>query len=80
MRTVWRMSRAGSLTRLARATETLPDPGPGEARLCVEAIGLNFADVLACPGAAVALTIDIDAHGFARCITGKVNEILGGSF
>ncbi len=50
MRTVWRMSRAGSLARLARATETLPDPGPGEARLRVEAVGLNFADVLACLG------------------------------
>lgn len=44
------MSRAGSLARLARATESLPDPGPGQARLRVEAIGLNFADVLACLG------------------------------
>ena len=44
------MPRAGSLARLAQATETLPDPGPGEARLRVEAIGLNFADVLACLG------------------------------
>ena len=44
------MSRAGSLARLARATEPLPEPGPGEARLRVEAIGLNFADVLACLG------------------------------
>ena len=50
MRTVWRMPHAGSLARLARATESLPDPGPGEARLRVEAIGLNFADVLACLG------------------------------
>jgi len=30
--------------------ESLPDPGPGEARLRVEAIGLNFADILACMG------------------------------
>lgn len=49
-RTVWRLSRAGSLARLAQATESLPDPGPGEARLRVEAIGLNFADILACLG------------------------------
>jgi len=49
-RTVWRISRAGSLARLARFTEDLPDPGPGEARLRVEAIGLNFADILACLG------------------------------
>ena len=44
------MSRAGSLARLACVEETLPDPGPGEARLRVEAIGLNFADILACLG------------------------------
>jgi NADPH:quinone reductase-like Zn-dependent oxidoreductase len=49
-RTAWRIPRAGSLARLARVEETLPDPGPGEARLRVEAIGLNFADILACLG------------------------------
>jgi len=49
-RTVWRMSRAGSLSRLQRVEEPLPDPGPGEARLRVEAVGLNFADILACLG------------------------------
>lgn len=49
-REVWRMSRAGSLGRLARASEPLPPPGPGEAQLRVEAIGLNFADVFACLG------------------------------
>jgi alcohol dehydrogenase len=49
-RTVWRIPRAGSLARLARVSESLPAPGPGEARLRVEAIGLNFADILACLG------------------------------
>jgi alcohol dehydrogenase len=44
------MGRAGSLGRLARRTESLPDPGPGEARIAVKAIGLNFADVFACLG------------------------------
>ena len=33
-----------------RATEALPPPGPGEARIRVAAIGLNFADVFACLG------------------------------
>ena len=49
-RTAWRISRAGSLSRLARVEESLPDPGPGQARLRVEAVGLNFADILACMG------------------------------
>jgi len=50
LRTVWRLPRAGSLARLQRQDETLPDPGPGEARVRVEAIGLNFADLFACQG------------------------------
>lgn len=49
-RDVWRIDRAGSLARLARRTEDLPDPAPGEARVAVGAIGLNFADVFACLG------------------------------
>jgi len=49
-RTVWRIPRAGSLSRLQRVEEALPDPAPGEARLRVEAVGLNFADILACMG------------------------------
>jgi NADPH:quinone reductase-like Zn-dependent oxidoreductase len=49
-REVWRIQRAGSLDRLARVTETIPDPGPGQARILVRAVGLNFADVFACLG------------------------------
>ena len=49
-RTVWQLPRAGSLRRLARRDDQLPDPGPGEARLRVEAIGLNFADLFAAQG------------------------------
>jgi synaptic vesicle membrane protein VAT-1 len=49
-RVAWRMPSAGSLARLARVDEHLPPPGPGEARVRVEAIGLNFADVFACLG------------------------------
>jgi alcohol dehydrogenase len=49
-RTVWRLPRAGSLGRLQRHDEGLPDPGPGEARIRVDAIGLNFADLFACQG------------------------------
>lgn len=47
---VWRIDRAGSLARLTRRSEDLPDPAPGEARVAVRAIGLNFADVFACLG------------------------------
>jgi NADPH:quinone reductase-like Zn-dependent oxidoreductase len=49
-RTVWRIPRAGSLARLRACDETLPDPAPGEARVRVEAVGLNFADLFACQG------------------------------
>jgi NADPH:quinone reductase-like Zn-dependent oxidoreductase len=49
-REVWRVRRAGSLDRLERHTDTLPEPGPGEARVGVHAIGLNFADIFACLG------------------------------
>jgi NADPH:quinone reductase-like Zn-dependent oxidoreductase len=49
-REVWRIRRAGSLDRLERRAEVIPDPGPGEARVVVRAIGLNFADIFACLG------------------------------
>ena len=49
-REVWRIERAGSLHRLARQVESLPKPGPGEARIAVKAVGLNFADLFACLG------------------------------
>jgi len=49
-REVWRIPKAGSLSRLSRVCEPLPAPGPGEARVRVEAVGLNFADVFACLG------------------------------
>jgi alcohol dehydrogenase len=49
-RTAWRIDRAGDLSRLRRVSEPLPDPAPGEARLRTEAVGLNFADILACLG------------------------------
>ncbi len=50
VREVWRVSRAGALDRLARTTESLSDPAPGEARIRVHAVGLNFADLFACLG------------------------------
>ena len=49
-RDVWRMDRAGSLGDLRRQREDLAPPGRGEARVRVEAIGLNFADVFSCLG------------------------------
>jgi alcohol dehydrogenase len=49
-REAWTIARAGSLDRLARRTETLEPPGPGEARIRVHAVGVNFADVFACLG------------------------------
>ncbi len=49
-RAVWSIPRAGSLGRLALCREPLAEPGPGEARVRVAAIGLNFADLFACQG------------------------------
>jgi alcohol dehydrogenase len=49
-REVWRIGRAGALDRLRRQTETLAKPGPGQARVAVRAVGLNFADLFACLG------------------------------
>jgi synaptic vesicle membrane protein VAT-1 len=49
-REVWRIGRAGALNRLRRQTETLVEPGPGQARVAVRAVGLNFADLFACLG------------------------------
>src|SRR5512134_558951 len=49
-RLVWRTPGAGALDRLKLQEETLPPPGPGEARVRVEAVGLNFADIFACQG------------------------------
>ena len=44
LRLVWRTPGAGSLDRLRLQEEPLSLPGPGEARIRVEAIGLNFVD------------------------------------
>lgn len=49
-RDVWRIDRAGSLGRVTRRTEDLEAPDPGDARVAVKAIGLNFADIFACLG------------------------------
>lgn len=50
VRRVWQMRRAGSLARLALQEQSISPPAPGEARVRVEAIGLNFADIFACQG------------------------------
>jgi synaptic vesicle membrane protein VAT-1 len=49
-RRAWRIDRAGSLGRLRCVSEPVAPPGPGEARVVINAIGLNFADVFACLG------------------------------
>jgi synaptic vesicle membrane protein VAT-1 len=49
-REAWWLPRAGSLARLERRADRIPDPGPGEARVRVRAVGLNFADIFAAHG------------------------------
>ncbi len=50
MRKVWQTPGAGSLARLRLLEQPLVPPAPGEARVRVEAVGLNFADIFACQG------------------------------
>jgi synaptic vesicle membrane protein VAT-1 len=50
LRQVWRIDKAGSVDRLRLQDESLPEPPAGAARVRVEAVGLNFADVFACLG------------------------------
>jgi alcohol dehydrogenase len=50
LRKVWRIPRAGSLESLRLQEEPIPPPGPREAQIRVEAVGLNFADLFACQG------------------------------
>lgn len=50
VRRAWRIDRAGSLDRLKLIDEPLAPPGPGEARVRITAVGLNFADAFACLG------------------------------
>jgi len=47
VRTVYRIDRAGSMSRLKKRQEPLPAPAANEVQLRLEAIGLNFADIFA---------------------------------
>ncbi len=50
-RRLWSISKAGSIERLQLIqTQDLTPPGPGEARIAVRAVGLNFADLFAMQG------------------------------
>lgn len=50
LRRVWRIPKAGSLSRLELREESLPAPAAGEVQVDVAAVGVNFADVFACLG------------------------------
>lgn len=49
-RCVWRIPKAGSLTRLSLVEDSLPAPAAGEVQVDIHAVGVNFADVFACLG------------------------------
>ena len=76
LRQAWCLEKAGSLARLRLQVGTLSDPPPGAARVRVEAVGVNFADIFAClglysaspagaftPGLECAGVIDAFGHG-----------------
>lgn len=49
-RRIWQIPRAGSIGNLRLIQDELSEPGPGEARVAVRAVGLNFADLFALQG------------------------------
>lgn len=49
-RRLWKTPRAGAINRLRLVQEPLPDLKPGQARIAVRAVGLNFADLFALQG------------------------------
>jgi len=49
-RRVWRIPKAGSLTRLSLVEDFLPAPTSSEVQVDIQAVGVNFADVFACLG------------------------------
>ncbi|MEY3713029.1 MAG: hypothetical protein RL321_649 [Pseudomonadota bacterium] len=49
-RRLWRISSAGSLSRLKLVTESLGPPARDEVQVRIAAVGLNFADIFACLG------------------------------
>ena len=50
-RSVWEVKKTGSLSGMMRVDDARIDPpGPGEVRVKVRAIGLNFADVFSVLG------------------------------
>lgn len=49
-RRTWTVLKAGSLDRLTLTDAPSPEPAAGQARVRVQAVGLNFADIFACMG------------------------------
>ena len=49
-RVSWRVNKTGALSGLERVEDEIEPPGPGEVRVRVRAIGLNFADVFSVLG------------------------------
>jgi hypothetical protein len=52
-RSSWRVNKTGALSGLEKVSDEIEAPGPGEARIKVRAIGLNFADVFSVLGGVV---------------------------
>ena len=49
-RKVWTVTKTGSLAGLRLDDDVIAAPGPGEVRITVKAVGLNFADVFSVLG------------------------------
>lgn len=74
-RLVWKIAKAGSIDRLSLVNDTLPELQPGEARVAVKAVGLNFADLFALQGLYSATPSGAFTPGLE--FSGVIEEIAG---
>jgi|TARA_B110000967_G_scaffold208331_1_gene260158 NADPH:quinone reductase-like Zn-dependent oxidoreductase len=61
-RKVWTVTKTGSLAGLRLDDDVIAAPGPGEVRITVKAVGLNFADVFSVLGKYFPFTVPLSAN------------------
>ena len=69
----WTVTKTGALSGLRLDEDLLPPPGPGEVRVRVKAVGLNFADVFSVLGLYQATPQTPFVPGLELC--GVVDEV-----
>lgn len=82
--TAWRVEELGhpSTSLILRDDVTIPEPGPGQVRIKVEAGNINFADILLCQGIyqdrpGVPLTPGLESSGIVDAVGEGVDATIG---